>query len=210
MLLLGCLAVVGCDGTHHVNGAVHVAEGARGGDVITVNGSVQIGARARVADVRSVNGSQSLGEDARAGSMSAVNGSIAIGARAVVTGDVDCVNGSLNLAPGSQIGGNLANINGAVTVDGAQVGGLLRTENGSITLLHGARISGGILVKKPHGVFVFDKLRPPRVVIGRDVTVNGTLKFERKVRLYVSDQVAHIGSVEGATPISYQGASPPE
>jgi hypothetical protein len=142
--------------------------------------------------------------------MKTVNGSISLAARAEVSGDIESVNGALTLAPGSKVGGALINVNGAISVDGAQVGGGLRTVNASIKLVNGAHLDGGILMKKANGFLSSDKSRPPRVVIGRDVTVNGTLKFEREVRLYISDKAAHVGTIEGATPISYQGDNPPE
>jgi hypothetical protein len=50
--------------------------------------------------------------------------------------------------------------------------------------------------------------KPPRVVIHANATVQGLLKFEREVRLYVSDK-ATIGTVEGATPIRFSGSEPP-
>ena len=77
-------------------------------------------------------------------------------------------------------------------------------------LLNGAHIEGGILLEKPHGLVNFSSSTPPRVVIGPEVSVDGTLRFEREVRLYVSDRAGHIGPVEGATPISYQGDTPPQ
>ena len=208
--ILSLAALTACGGTHSVNGAVHIAAGEHTGEVTSVNGSIQIDAQARVAGVRSVNGSQSLGEGAHARSMSAVNGTISIAPHAEVSGDVACVNCSMSLASGAEVGGTLASVNGPITVDGAQVQGRLRTVNGAITLLNGARIEGGILMKKTHGFSDSTASRIPRVVIGRDVTVNGTLKFEREVRLYISDQVKHLGPIEGATPITYTGDTPPE
>ena len=207
-LLLGGSLLGACDGAQKINGSVSIADGAESGDVSTVNGSVSIGAKAHVAEVRSVNGGLSLGADARAASMKTVNGPIGLATRAEVSGDIESVNGALTLAPGSKVGGALVNINGPISVDGAHVGGGLRTVNASINLQNGAQLDGGILMKKSHN-FGSDSSPPPRVVIGRDVTVNGTLKFEREVRLYVSDKAAHVGTVEGATPISYQGDNPP-
>jgi cytoskeletal protein CcmA (bactofilin family) len=203
--LLGLLVLAGCQGTQHVNGAVNIAPSEVTGDVSTVNGSVQIGAKAQVAAARSVNGDLSLGQEARARSLSTVNGAIEIAAQASVSGNVQTVNGALRLAPGARVG-----VNGAITVDGAHVVGRLRTVNGPISVLDGARIDGGILLERPHDFFSSSSSRPPRVVIGRDVSIGGTLKFEREVRLYVCDQVKHLGPIEGATPISYSGDTPPE
>ena len=46
------------------------------------------------------------------------------------------------------------------------------------------------------------------VVIGPGAVVQGTLKFEREVKLLVSDR-AKIGVVEGATAIKFSGEHPP-
>jgi len=48
----------------------------------------------------------------------------------------------------------------------------------------------------------------PRIVIGPGATVQGDLRFERTVRLFVSDK-ATIGPVTGATPIPFSGDIPP-
>lgn len=217
-LLPGLMALVACDidingdskNHSHINGAVHIAAGERAGEVSTVNGGVEIGAKAAVTDVRTVNGGVSLGEGASAHSMRAVNGALDLGEQSLVSGDVRTVNGALHLARGARVDGALTNVNGSITVDAAHVVGRLRSVNGSMTLLNGAHVEGGILIEKPHGFFNSSASRPPRVVIGADVSVEGTLRFEREVRLYVSDRARHIGPVEGATPISYQGDKPPE
>jgi hypothetical protein len=48
----------------------------------------------------------------------------------------------------------------------------------------------------------------PRIVIGPGATVQGELRFERTVQLYVSDK-ATIGTVTGATAIPFSGEPPP-
>jgi hypothetical protein len=48
----------------------------------------------------------------------------------------------------------------------------------------------------------------PRIVIGPGASVQGELRFERKVQLYVSDR-ATIGPVSGATAIRFSGEDPP-
>ena len=214
---LALSALAACDANGRINGSVHVAPGEQAGEVSTVNGAVEVGERASVAGMHTVNGHLSLGESARAGSMRTVNGAVEIAAMAQVTANVATVNGALNVGQDAQVGGTLENINGPITVDGAHVVGRLRTVNGAISILNGARVDGGILVQKPHGIFIdllhdtFHSTRSSalRVVIGRDVSIGGTLKFEREVKLYVSDQVKHLGPIEGATPIRYSGDSPP-
>jgi hypothetical protein len=44
-------------------------------------------------------------------------------------------------------------------------------------------------------------------VIGPGAVVKGELRFEREVRLYVSD-TATIGNVVGATPVKFSGDRP--
>ena len=48
----------------------------------------------------------------------------------------------------------------------------------------------------------------PSIIIGPGATVQGELRFERKVRLFVSDR-ATIGTVTGATAVSFTGDNPP-
>jgi hypothetical protein len=64
------------------------------------------------------------------------------------------------------------------------------------------------VVEKP-GAEVLQILHDvPRIVIGPGVTVQGELRFERTVKLYVSDK-ATIGTVTGATAIPFSGDTPP-
>ena len=48
----------------------------------------------------------------------------------------------------------------------------------------------------------------PTGLFGPGAMVKGPLKFEREVKLLVSDR-ATIGPVSGATPVSFAGDSPP-
>jgi cytoskeletal protein CcmA (bactofilin family) len=77
---------------------------------------------------------------------------------------------------------------------------------GSIEVGPNARVDGGIHVHKDQsdGGGTIDE---PRVVIGPGSVVKGTLKFERPVKLYVSDH-ATTGAVEGATVIAFTGDRP--
>jgi hypothetical protein len=67
-------------------------------------------------------------------------------------------------------------------------------------------VQGGILVEKPHGIS-WGKPRVPRIIIGPNAVVNGELRFEREVELYVHTS-AKIGSVSGATAKSYTDRIP--
>jgi hypothetical protein len=70
-----------------------------------------------------------------------------------------------------------------------------------------SRVEGGIRVEKPSG-FSFNN-NEPVIIIGPGAVVQGELRFERKVTLYVSDK-ATVGTVIGATPIRFSGESPPK
>jgi hypothetical protein len=207
-LALAGVAAFGGDDLHRINGAVHVADGARAGDVATVNGSVTIGKGATSGDAATVNGSITLGEDASATALQAVNGGVALEARARVSGSVETVNGRLQVGRGAEVRGNLRNVNGRIQLDGAHVGGELRTVSGDIEIGAGSRLDGDLVVEKPSSRMHLGKSGPPRVVIGADAVVSGKLRFEREVRLFVSDR-ARIGAIEGATPVRFSGASAP-
>jgi hypothetical protein len=59
-------------------------------------------------------------------------------------------------------------------------------------------VEGGIEVEKPSG-WSWSKSDPPRVTIESGATVNGTLRFEREVDLYVGAG-AVVGPLEGVQP----------
>ena len=120
------------------------------------------------------------------------------------------MNGKLSLADGAEVGGALVNVNGAIRVAAAHVGGAIETVSGGIDLGPNAQVDGGIHVRKSGGWSLsLGSEDVPRIVIGPGTVVGGTLNFERKVSLYVSDK-ATIGPVQGATVVKYSGARPPE
>ena len=84
--------------------------------------------------------------------------------------------------------------------------------NGSINITEGdragARLNGDLIFEKPSAGVSLDFGGPPRVVIGPDASVVGTLRFGREVKLYVSDR-AKVAKIEGATPIRFGGNAPP-
>jgi cytoskeletal protein CcmA (bactofilin family) len=194
-----------------VLGSIDIAADRTVGDVSTVNGAIEIGPHASVAAVATVNGHLRLGAGAKADSMTTVNGSVTLEAAAQVKGAVTTVNGHLELAPGADVGGDLGNVNGDVTVNGAHVAGRLRTSTGSIETIHGAHIDGGILVDDDEHTWwgLFGSGRP-RIVIGPGSVIGGTLKFDRKVKLYVSDRAVLTGTIEGAVPTKYSGDKAPD
>lgn len=206
MAFAGAAPLHAQQGINKVNGGISVDSGEVMGDLTTVNGGITLDADATAASVTTVNGGIRLGEGARAQSLESVNGGVRLSENAQVEGELDSVNGSITLLPGARVGGDLSNVNGTITLDAAQVGGQLSTTNGSILIGKGSLVEGGLLMRKPKG-WNYEN-RPPRVVIGPDAEVRGTLTFEREVRLYVHER-ARVGTIEGATPQRYSGSEPP-
>lgn len=213
LLVFTTACVAGDDsdsGMDKVNGSIHVEAGQAPADASTVNGSIKLATNAKVRDASTVNGSIALGDHAAAASLDTVNGSITLDNGAQVAKGIESVNGALSLAPGADVAGHATNVNGHIKIDGAHVGGGIETVDGDIDITGNARVDGGLVVHKPDngGWFHFGIERTPRVVIGPGATVNGTLKFEREVKLYVSDH-AHVGQIVGATPVKFSGDQPP-
>jgi cytoskeletal protein CcmA (bactofilin family) len=193
---------------HSVNGSIHVPTGVKRGDVGTVNGSIRVDDDAAVSEAHTVNGDIRVGARATSESLKTVNGSITVGAGARVTEKVTTVNGSLTLRDAAQIGGAVTTVNGSITLAAAHVAAGIETVNGDITVGSNSRVEGGILMRKPHYSLFHWEGSSPRVVIGPGANVQGNLRFEREVRLYVSDR-ASIGPVIGATAVRFSGDSPP-
>jgi hypothetical protein len=182
-----------------VNGSIDVDAGREAGDVETVNGSITIGSGARVLDVGTVNGSIRLEPRASARSAETVNGAVTLGEDVVVDDGVSTVNGKLTLMRGARVDGGLDNVNGALRLEGATVRGGIETVNGDVFVGAGSRVDGGILVEKPRGWSWRKSERLPRITIESAAEVNGVLRFEREVELYVGAG-AVIGAVEGVAP----------
>jgi DUF4097 and DUF4098 domain-containing protein YvlB len=225
LALLACLPLAAVAGVSKVNGSVRVEAGQTAGDVSTVNGSVTIEnaaiaedvetvngsitveSNATVQSVESVNGGISLGSNAKANTVETVNGTLRLAEGAQVSGDVSAVNGAAQLAKGADIRGGLSNVNGKMTITAAHVGGGLKTVNGDINVGADSRIEGGILVEKPKQNWSTSNRHVPRIVIGPGAVVEGRLRFEHEVELFVSDR-AKIGQVEGAKAVTYSGDQP--
>ena len=208
LMLSACDDSLDSDGSHSVNGSLHVAAGKEASDVTTVNGSIRIDDNAAVLSAATVNGSIHVGAHATATSLRTVNGSISLGDGARVSGGAGSVNGDLTLGEGADVSGSLGNVNGKISLTAAHVAGGISTVSGDIKVMGASHVEGGILVKRQSGFgFSFGE-DIPRIVIGPGATVQGDLRFERKVRLFVSDK-ATIGNVTGATPVAFTGDSPP-
>ncbi|MGH8264771.1 MAG: hypothetical protein ACRETU_11710 [Steroidobacterales bacterium] len=172
-----------------------------------VNGSVEVAAGRKVNDdVSTVNGSVSIGDGAAVDDASTVNGSIHLGPRASAH-ELSAVNGRLTLDQDSTVNGAVSNVNGDIRIAGAHVGGNIETYNGDIDVGANARIDGDIIVKKSRSSWFSFHEKAPRIVVGPGAVVNGTMRFEREVELYVSDK-ATIGAVVGATPKRFPGPTP--
>jgi hypothetical protein len=206
--LSGCEAADNGNDSTKINGSVHVPAGKQPGAVATVNGSIQVDDHAAITSATTVNGSVNLGDHGTATSLNSVNGAITLGSGAHVSRSIASVNGELTLNDGADVAGSLSNVNGTITLTAAHVGGGIKTVNGSMTITGASRVEGGILVQKPSGELMHSNRDVPRIVIGPGATVQGALRFERTVQLYVSDK-ATIGTVTGATPIPFSGDSPP-
>lgn len=192
-----------------VNGSITVDAGERYGNLDTVNGSINIGVGAHVADVETVNGSIRVSENVQAGGVSTVNGSIRVAASVTMNDDVSTVNGSIFVDRGSNIRGNVETVNGAIGLVDTDVSGGIETVSGDVTVGVGSHVSGGIHYQKPGKWWIsLGKRKPPRVVIGPNARVDGPLRFEREVVLYVH-ATARTGPVTGATAVRYDGPTPP-
>ncbi len=190
-----------------VTGSIEVEPGDHVGNVSTVNGSIHIRRDATAAQVKTVNGAVHIEPQALVTGIEVTNGGIHVqGAR--VTGQIHAVNGGLDIEAGAEVTGDVANVNGGIHVINASVDGSIRTSSGNIHLGPNARIDGGVTMEADHSWHLFDGC-PPTVVIAPGTVVKGTMNFERKVELYVSDR-ATIGRVEGANPVRFSGDTPPE
>jgi len=194
-------------GASTVNGSVHVPAGMHTRAVGTVNGSITVEDNAAVASASTVNGAISMGAKSSAESLSTVNGEVSLGADARVSGKVTTVNGALNLHSGADVGGELRNVNGHITLSGAHVGGGILTVGGDIDIEGASRVEGGIHVEKSGGWISF-QTHKPRIVIGPGAVVEGELRFDREVQLYVSDK-ATVGPITGASAVKFSGDRPP-
>lgn len=178
-----------------VSGSITVGRGATvSGPLETVNGSIRIEEDASIRDAETVNGSLRVAAGASSGDLSTVNGGIRLGERVRVDGSVGAVNGSIDIGAGATVRDDVGNVNGKIGILGAEVGGDLETVNGDVTLEGEAVIRGDLVVEKSRGATWVSK--PPRVVIGPGCRVQGEIRLEREVELYISD-TAEVGGVTG-------------
>ncbi len=197
------------EGISKVNGHISADAGRQYGDLETVNGGVSVGDRTRTGDVESVNGGIEIGARASTGGISTVNGGVTVGAGTVVSGDIETVNGSVLVERGSQVSGGVETVNGSIGLIGTQLGKGIETVNGDITVGVDSHVGGDIRIEKSTFGFWSKPSRKPRVVIGPRAVVDGSLRFEREVALYVH-RSARIGAVSGATPRPFDSDVAPQ
>jgi len=185
-------------GASSVNGSISVGDNATvTGNLKTVNGSIRVDAGATIEKASTVNGGLRLSDDVKAESLSTVNGSINVGENGAIDGEISAVNGRISVATGSTVSEGVGNVNGQIELAGAEVGGDLTTVNGDIELSEGTVIKGDLVVEEPSGwKWGKDKSRKPRVVIGPGSRVEGTIRLERKVDLFISES-AEVGEITG-------------
>ncbi len=205
LLLASAPALANGDDVSKVNGSITAESGKQYGDLSTVNGSIRLQDGSRSAGAETVNGSIRAGDGIEAGSLSTVNGSIRTGTQAKIGGNVETVNGSVFIDRGGIVDGNIATVNGSIGLVSTHIDGNVETVTGDITIGIGSRVTGNLKVSKPTAnwlpISVGNK-RPPRIVIGPNAVVDGSLVFEREVVLYVH-QTARTGTISGATAITY-------
>ena len=180
-----------------VNGSVKAEPGQTYGKLSAVNGNVRVGRGASADEAGTVNGEIVVEDDVRLGEVETVNGSLSIRDGVTVARTASTVNGGVEIGKRSRIGGDVSTVSGEIEINGAEVAGTVITSNGDIELSDGARVLGGIHIKKNKGTnWGWGKDEPNEVHICGTCVVEGDLRFERPVELRV-DPGAKIGKVIG-------------
>lgn len=200
------------DGESTVNGSITIGAGATvTGDVTSVNGTIRIEEGATVDDAETVNGAVRVADKVKSRSLNTVNGSIRVGDDAVVDGEIGAVNGHIAVGGGSKVANDVGNVNGEIELSGSEVGGDVTTVNGDVELAGGAVIRGDLIVEKPSGWGWKNQSHKPRIVVGPGSRIEGVIRLEREVKLFISES-AEVGGVEGEMSLDdavrYSGKSP--
>jgi len=183
------------DGHSTINGSISVgSDSTVTGSLETVNGTIRIEENSRVRDAETVNGSVRIDSGVSVEDVSSVNDSVRLAENVTVDGEISVVNGKIDLGRGTSIRQSVSNVNGEMKIVGAEIGGDLSTVNGDVTLSDDAIVRGDLIVEKPGGWN--NNSRPPKVVIGPGTRVEGMIRLEREVKLYISD-TAVFGGVTG-------------
>ncbi len=201
-------------GASSVNGSITVGENATvSGSVKTVNGSVRVDEGATIENASTVNGGVRLSDKVRSRDLSTVNGTIRVGEDARVDGEIEAVNGKIKVASGSTVADDVANVNGVIEFSGAEIGGNVTTVSGDILLEDRSTVKGDLIVEKPSNwSWNKGKKRKPRIVVGPGSVVEGVIRLEREVELFISES-ATVGGVEGEMSmddaVRFSGEKPP-
>ena len=187
-----------------VNGGIRIGDGARFKDASTVNGGIRAGHRVQGEDLATVNGGIELGEQAVVDSMTTVNGKISAGPGLRADDDVESVSGGIFIDRGGRVDGDVGTVSGGIGLVATEVTGNVQTVSGDVTVGIGSHVRGNLQVRKSSGMswISFGTERTPRIVIGPDAVVDGSLDFDREVTLYVHES-ARTGAISGATPIPF-------
>ncbi|MCI2244252.1 hypothetical protein L3067_06445 [Xanthomonas sp. PPL568] len=196
------------EGISKVNGSITADAGKQYGDLETVNGSINVQSGAQVGSVETVNGSVKVADGAQTKGLSTVNGGITLGERAQVAGSIETVNGGIFVDRGGRVGGGIESVNGSIGLVATQLDKGIETVNGDITVGHDSHVGGGISINKPSFSMSFKPARKPRVIVGPRAVIDGPLRFEREVTLYVH-RSAKTGPITGATALPFDGDTAP-
>src|SRR5690606_29327573 len=150
-----------------------------------------------------------VGANAKIGGLETVNGAIRVGRNVETRGDIETVNGGVFVDRGSTVGGNVETVNGAIGLVETRVRGDVETVNGDVTVGIGSVGGGGIRSSRSSGWSQSAPKRKPRVVLGPRAGVEGPLRFEREVRLYIH-RTARTGQITGAEPVVFDTDTAPE
>lgn len=200
-------------GASSVNGSISIGENAVvSGNVRTVNGTIRVDSGASIQKASTVNGAVRISDNVQSESLATVNGSVTVGALATVDGEIEAVNGRISVDKGSTVALDVSNVNGQIELTGAQVGGDVATVNGDVYVVEGTVVKGDLIVEKPSSwSWSTSKSRKPRIVIGPGSSVEGVIRLEREVKLFISD-TATVGGVTGVMTLEdavrFSGNSP--
>jgi hypothetical protein len=122
---------------------------------------------------------------------------VKVGEACTVDGKIEAVNGGISVDKGAKIAKSVSNVNGKIKLSGAEIGGDVATVTGSVEVMDGTVVKGDLIVEKPSNWgWGNKKNRKPRIVVGPGSTIEGIIKLEHEVELYVST-TASIGGVSG-------------
>jgi len=183
-------------GATSVNGSITIgADAVVTGDVRTVNGSIRVDSGASIEDAETVNGGVKLAKNVTAESLTTVNGAVKVGEASTVDGEIEAVNGGISVDAGAKVARGVSNVNGKIELSGAEIGGDVSTVTGNVNVIDGTVVKGDLIVDKPSR-WGSNKNRKPRIVIGPGSSIEGVIKLEHEVELYVST-TARVGGVSG-------------